>query len=785
MYSRFPTYRRVRKSQATSLVAVLVPCYALHAQSENSPLTPAKPSVPLDTNSAAADSSSLDEVTVTARKRSESILTVPVSITALSSQALQDFKIQTFTDYAGKIPNLSFGYGNSGTFGMAGSRSIALRGIVGANTTGFYIDDTPVYDSMDPRIVDAERIEVLRGPQGTLFGSRSLGGNIRIITKRPNLNESEFSMAAQTSGTDYGGADYEVEGIANFSVVPGRVGLRVMSFYSSDSGFLKRRFPDSDGAGFSVSHNQGAARTGGASIALLFKATDNLDITLREIYQQQSVNGWQVAYAPTPAFTVQSLTLDRQTDVQERAFNQFSVPSLEIHYSGENWSLASSTSYADYKTYDLEDGTEGIDQLYESSFGVSLPTNVPVTVSYTTTKQRLTHETRFLSGDFHGFSGVAGIFFSNEHSRLLQQPPYYAQGQAAAGLWPDDLVYEGNSHNGVEEKALFGELYAKFLEKFTLTLGARAFWLKETDDQINGGLFAGVYPVQYFNPPDNHERGVIPKVALQYEPTGDSSVYASAAKGYRPGGIIPYLLPQDLCGTDLQRLGKTSSYTSYDSDSIWSYEVGGKTALADRRLLLTGDVFQINWSNIQQSLYLDCTYSTIINAGSARSRGAELELSGHVTDALELRAGLGYNDAKITSSFPGSPFPPGSRVLQVPKMTATLSGRFEQPLTGSLTGFLAADYSYTGDSASQNTTVSFPVTRPSYSIVNARIGVIRARTEISLFGNNLTNTRANLGDPLLYTFRQTTTLPNGQTVIDPRVVVARPLQIGIRVQHSF
>jgi iron complex outermembrane recepter protein len=755
------------------------------AQSQSQTSTPpsATETESLDQNADEKKSVTLDEIMVTARKRSESLLDVPVSVTAFSSQTIQDFKIQSFSDYANKIPNLSYGYGDSGTFGMAGSRAVALRGIVGANTTGFYIDDTPVYDSMDPRIVDVERIEVLRGPQGTLFGSRSLGGNVRIITKHPNVDQDEFSYAAQISDTDHGGGDYEVESIGNLVVIPERVAVRAMGFYSSDSGFLTRTYPVAGSATLGSDDNQGAAKTGGASLAVLFKVTDDLDITFRELYQREELNGWPVAYAPLPAFQVTSLTLNRQVNVQELGDNQFSIPSLEIAYRGRGWSLASSTSFSDYKTYDVEDGTEGMGQFYLANFGLSLPPTVPIAVSYTNTKQRLTQETRILFDPRHGISGVAGIYFSNEHTHL-SQPPYYASGQAAAGLWPNDVIYASDIHNGLQERAVFGELYANFLEKFTLTLGARAFWLKETDNQVNAGLFAGTYPVQLFDPLASTEHGVIPKISLQYEPTHDSSIYASAAKGYRPGGIIPYLLP-NLCEGDLVRLGLPSDYTSYKSDSIWSYELGGKMALADRRLLLTADVFQINWSNIQQSLYLACTASTIINIGAARNRGAELELSGHVFEPLELRAALGINDAKITDSFPGSPLPAGSRILEVPKVTASVGARFEHPITDSIKGFVGSDYSYTGNSASENTSVAFPVTRSGYSMVNARLGISWNKSELSLFGNNLTNTRANLGDPLLYTFRKDITLPNGQTVLDPRVVVARPLQIGIRFQQAF
>jgi outer membrane receptor protein involved in Fe transport len=746
----------------------------------------AKPRPPPSSDQPKADGASDDslaEVIVTSRKRAESVLDVPTSISALSSQSLSDFKIQSFADYVTKIPNLSYGYGASGSYGVAGSRAVAIRGIVGANTTGFYIDDTPVYDSMDPRIVDVERIEVLKGPQGTLFGSRSMGGNVRIITKQPDVNEDQFSYGAQASYTQHGGGDYEADGIANVVITPQKLAVRMMAFYDPESGFITRTYGVPGTSTYGSVPRQGGTTTGGASIAALLKATDDLGVTFRLLYQRAATYGWPAAYAPLPNFEVTSLTTPREVNVQELATNRFTIPSLELTYRGNGWNLASSTSYSQYQTYDFEDGTEGIQQLY-ASFGIPLTPNIPVTVGYGTTRDRLTQESRVLFDGAHGISGVAGVYYSREHSHLTQSPPYEAPGQAASGAWPDNLVFSENALTDIDEIAGFGELYAKFLDRYTLTLGARAFHLDERYNQTSAGFFAGVYPLATFTPPKNVEHGVVPKVALQYEINGDSMVYASAAQGYRPGGFIPFLLP-DICTPDLAALGKTTKDVTYRSDSIWSYELGGKTALADRKLLLTGSVFQANWSNIQQSIYLTCTFNTIINVGAARSRGAELELTGRVIDPLELRVGLGFNDAKITSSFPGSPLPPGTRILEVPAVTATVSARYETPIGASRTAFVTSDYSYTGDSLSENTSVNYPVTRPAYSMVNARIGMTWGKSELSLFGNNLTNQKANLGDLQFWTFRQSITLPGGQSVLDPRVAVSRPIQIGIRYQHAF
>jgi outer membrane receptor protein involved in Fe transport len=194
-------------------------------------------------------------------------------------------------------------------------------------------------------------------------------------------------------------------------------------------------------------------------------------------------------------------------------------------------------------------------------------------------------------------------------------------------------------------------------------------------------------------------------------------------------------------------------------DSLWNYELGGEMALDERKLLLRGSILKMDWSSIQQSIYLNCTFNTIINVGAARSRGAELERAGHVIDPLELR--LGYNDAKVTRSFAGSPLPAGSRILEVPALTATVSARYEIPIDDSRRAFVTSDYRCTGDSLSENTSLCYPLARPSYSMINARVGITWEKPELSLFGNNLTNQKANLGDLSFWTARQSITPPNG------------------------
>src|SRR3984957_3350446 len=256
--------------------------------------------------SATTEATTLDTVIVTARKRDESLAQVPVSITAFTSQNLENYNIQSFNDYATKTPNISFAYGGGPT-GIAEARTIAIRGITGQNlfgtagATGFYIDDTPVPGSVDPRVLDIDNIEVLKGPQGTLYGESSLGGNVRLVTKKPNLSEDSIGYMLEAGATSGGGSpDEGASVIGNLVLSPDLLALRVVAFGNHDAGYLTRTFPNPPQGGTigdivtlpfaavprtSVG-NQGADTSYGGSLAFLLKVTDDLKGRLGVMYQK-------------------------------------------------------------------------------------------------------------------------------------------------------------------------------------------------------------------------------------------------------------------------------------------------------------------------------------------------------------------------------------------------------------------------------------------------------------------------------------------------------------------
>jgi len=752
----------------------------------------------------AAEPEVMETILVTARKRDESVAVVPASITVFTGEALQDYNIQSFNDYATKTPNVSFSYGGGPT-GIADARSVAIRGITGQNlfgtagATGFYIDDTPLPGSVDPRVLDIDNIEVLKGPQGTLFGESSLGGNVRLITKKPNLSKDDFSVMAEAGLTSGGGsADGGGNVIGNIVLVPNTLAVRVVLFANHDAGYLTRTFPtDPSSPGvtdpfLSVPRtsvgDQGAQTTFGGSASALMKITGNFDARLRIMFQNTADHGFPAAFAPLPSFTP-DYTIDRAFDVQPKASDVWTLPSFDLNYRGQGWSFVSSTSFFYRHTQDVEDSTYGTQQIFTSYYMVPVAPPAPV---YLTPQpylwdgehyhDQITEEMRVSWDPWNNLSGTLGAFFSHTNTKFTI-PPTYAAGLVAAtatntvvGPWPNNEIWTQTNPATEKDFSLFGELYYKFFDRWTLTLGARQYWLhQDADYTADGFMNFGPTPS---NPQHNSQSGLDPKFGLSYQTTDEAMVYASASKGFRAGGAqasLPFCALPALPVTDITQL---------KSDTLWSYEVGTKVQLPHPGLLVSAAVFHIDWSNLQQQVALPCGSYFDINGEQARINGAELEIAGHLTPALQVRFGAGYEDTDITQPGPLQivGVQPGGRILGTPAWSMTLGGVYTQAITGTIDGFVSADYSYTGDSVQLlNGGLGAESTRPAYSLVNLRFGINVKETEVSLNVHNLTNAKPNLGDIGYVGYAQY----NATGVVMPQVATLQPLTVMLQYKYSF
>ena len=750
--------------------------------------------VPAQAQSNAGDGEEGGAIIVTATKRAESLQNIAQSVTAFSEENLTQFNVQSFGDYATKVPNLTFNAGSTaGQGSFSSSRSVTIRGVAGVNTTSLYIDDTPIPVSQDPRIVDVERIEVLKGPQGTLYGSAAIGGTLRIITKQPSLTENELKYMVQGGVTKHGGSpNFGANAIGNIVLVPGKVGMRVMGFINHDAGYITRTYPLSSAGGATSSErgkqtDVGAGLQYGGSVALRAEASDALTVSLKLLGQREEYNnGPALVYRGDPGFDPTSLTVDREYDVPEYARNGWFLPALTLNYEQDNWSITSSTSYYQRKSEDSEDVSEAMHQFVGDILGYD--DFGGVRGGATIRDKQFQQEIRLSAQPIDNLDILAGAYYlhSDTHlqtaKRTIEGFSASAVGQAFGAT--QDIYYYQDSTTKQDQKALFGEISYKAFDLVTITAGLRRFWIDQ-DININRiGFIIGAnsmisVPARFKN------RGYSPKFSVKVEPTRDTTLYGSAAKGFRPGGAGSSVPSQ--CLSDLASLGISAAdlEAGYKPDSVWSYEVGAKQSIANRRVLLSGAMFQTDWKNIQQTVSLRCGTSFTGNAGAARIRGFEGELTGNISRDLTLRMGFGYTDAKITDDAGGSTNQTvGSRLYDVPKWTASAGGYYTHELSDDLEGFVSADWQYSGSSYSANNSTSSPAKRGAYSLVNARFGVRRGSDELSLYINNLFNKMANYGDHVP-DISSNFTLTTGESVPHSRVSIATPFTLGVQFRHGF
>jgi outer membrane receptor protein involved in Fe transport len=290
------------------------------------------------------DPAPIDTIVVSARRKDETLVDVPASITAYSADFLQKQNITSFADYATKVPNLSFQYGQGGSLLWSGSRQTTIRGVVGNETTAYYINDTPVPASVSPQALNLDRIEVLKGPQGTLFGASSMGGNLRYITKAPSLSADSGIVQLQGGSTRHGAFDADANAQTSMVLVPDRIALNLAAGYTRESGYVSRRFPDSQG-NLVTRDGQGRTDVFSASATLRARLSDSLEMTLSAIGQSSKLHGFPASYAHLPVYVPTSLTVDRDQDIQEGSKDRWGIGSMVLKYTGDGVSVVSSTSY--------------------------------------------------------------------------------------------------------------------------------------------------------------------------------------------------------------------------------------------------------------------------------------------------------------------------------------------------------------------------------------------------------------------------------------------------------
>jgi iron complex outermembrane recepter protein len=732
----------------------------------------------------------LQEIIVTATKRSERLQDVPISISAITSDDITTRGFTNYADYLNSVPGVYFQ-----DLG-AGHGTVRIRGISASeggvpSTTATYFGETVTSvltnqgGKPNLRLVDIDRVEVLRGPQGTLFGASALAGVVRIIPKAPNLQEFEANVGVRGFSTAHSSdASYHGEAAVNIPIVTDKLALRVVGYKDDIAGYIDNQFagqPEIDwsaglGAppGTLVSPAIGAFTrkdinsedTWGARGTLTWQATDRLSFELMHTTQDVQIDSEEFT---DPA--VGDYGQSRGLDVFENGGNgeRLDVNTLVVNYDWDAVSLIAASSYTEMKRFSDQD----IAFLAAAS---GLPP-LPWGLHDASEGELFTQEVRLQSRGDQPLQWTVGAYYLDQEAKFSQFVPDYScpaclgvvlRGQDFELDAPLAKFYES------EQKSIFAQVSYDISERWTVGVGGRYLEDDITDFDIaaDGFLIRGTTPgpTTPEPPQSGHVSEFNPSAYVRFEPSDTTTLYAQAAKGFRSGVVNPLIA--DTCVDQAEALG-AKEFT--DPDTLWNYEVGAKSQIADGRVAINGAVYRQKWEGVQLGVTLECGFSQVLNAGDATSDGAELELVAQPVDAWRFNVSIAVNNTEFDNVVPESGFSPGDRLPEVPKVNGSAGVQFNFDLGTAWSGFVRADYVHVGEVLvvfpAPNPADSVRVTQDAFDTANLRLSFQRGPLGLDLFGNNLSDERGVVN--------------TGQPSFGSRENITRPRTVGVELRYSF
>jgi iron complex outermembrane receptor protein len=743
----------------------------------------------------------LQEIIVTATKRESTVHDTAVSITAITGQDIAERGVTDLDTLAQSVPGLSLK--SSGP----GQTEFEMRGLaaIGGNSpvVGFYLDDIPMTSSagafngrvvIDPNLYDLNRVEVLRGPQGTLYGSSSMGGTIKVISNAPDPSAFDASGQGTLSGTAGGGVNYAENGMVNLPLGD-TAALRVVASQGHTSGWIDRDVI-ADGQ-FPLETNNVTTRGNvlaasvakiypnvndedltGARASLLWQPTDRLDVNGLYLYQRITQGG------------LNQIDTDPGTDAHYQPFDspegisdKINLGSISIKYRADGFDVISTTARWKRQESLVEDGNE------ELQWALSNPTAIlPFYVAQggfgpldpdieTDESDQTSEELRIASNGDSPLKWLAGYFYSDFHS-----------GTALNIGWPGAISAFGTTNAfqqqqpiSIIQNSVFGEVSYNITSQLKATAGIRRFsFVSELGNFESGAISATGSNTVDATHSSEKDQGADPKFDLSYEVNKQLLLYATAAKGFRPGGGNQVVPTSGLvnCEPGLQQVYNTTSNVpsplTFKPDHLWSYEVGEKFESSDRRISINAAEYFEHWSAVQQSVPLSCGFIFTANAGDAHIYGSELEIDAALAPGLVLTLAGSYTHGRfVTAGFNGLSIATGDKLQNIPEVTTSQSLTYRHPLSDSLSLVARVDNNYIGSRID----VSYGVNQvPSYDITNGRVGVEMGHLVTSLFVNNLANKRAIIDNVFQYNIN----LPTYS-----RATITQPLTAGIEVAYRM
>ncbi len=749
----------------------------------------------------------IEKITVTATKRETSLQDTAMSISALGSDTIEKRGLVQMGDYLSTLPGVTMQERG------AGQNSIVIRGIGvdparETEAVGTYFGETPVsgigaFDSghADFRMVDIERVEVLRGPQGALYGSGSMGGTVRIIPAEPDLTQAMGTIKAGYSRTgNLGGDNTTLEGVFNLPLIEDKLAVRGVAYRVDNSGYIENIAGSAQGSAVAAKANAyggiagdiddiGSNESIGFRLSALWQATDNLEITLSYARQDTEQKGLpevnldlsgtyqQIALSPgSTGFQ----TLEGDSVGPEGLRAEPRLASILVDYDLGWGNIHSSSSWVNY---------EGASNTDYTSLGFTPGPYRGMTRAHVDT---FVEELRFTSKFDGPLQILAGIYYEDRDSRADTAEGFSGSTESAAdyatdlqaafgftqaipadappGFAWEEIWYQTAQLEPVKQKSLFGEVSYDITDRISATIGVRDYEYDQTQQATGNGFWLATLSPTLISDTDHDFSGQTYKANVSWTPNEDTLIYAQWSEGFRLGEPIPHVAACDDNGFyDLVNGARVPVRTGSDPDTLENIELGCKTSFADNRATFNASLYHIDWQGLPVWILLECGIGrTLVNAGEATSQGIELESRLNLTDNLRLDLSASRNETTLAKDSEGI----GQKGADLPgsadyNMSAGLEYGFD---LSDYPAFTRVDYSYVG---SYDTFVAQPASIPSsggYHQVHVKAGVSIRNVDVDLFVNNLTN-----ADDLTWTHHFT--LARGYRL--------RPRTIGLNLSYQF
>jgi iron complex outermembrane receptor protein len=740
-------------ASGVSLAALLCSASISHAQT-----APTAPAV-------ADPTTQLDEVIVTATRRSERLQDVPGSVSAVSGELLDALKVKTLADFAAFTPGVSF------ESSSPGSNRIAIRGITtGGNqlnsAIGLYLDDVPLGSSTpfgggarstNITVFDLERIEVLNGPQGTLYGANALGGTLRYLTQAPNLSQTSGKIEVEGSQTRHGGDNGAARAMLNVPLLEDRLAVRASVVYQKDDGYVD----DPDHGRENLGHSEVTQ----GRVALRYQASDLLSFQLNGFTQHQESDGYLVAFRDITTHRPVQGDYDQSYPSIQPSEIDLDLVSGVINYDLDWAKFTSITAWQDNKNKTVSDLGVAYSAILSGIFG---PAGVaPYILTTDAETKRTTQEFRLTSRDSTTFEWLVGAFYSKEETVNVVQVLNNAD---PAGKLLGITLGRFDLPSEAEEYAIFVNGTYHFTPQLDASVGVRQSWNSQVFSSTGIGLLvnpaAPATPIVSSSPSDEEIRTYL--FNLRYRPSRATTIYGRIASGYRPGG------PNLVFG------GAGTGNSSFQPDTLWNYEVGLKQTFSEGRGNFNVSAYHIDWSDIQLTVNVG-GINQLTNGGDATVDGVESTASYQLLPNLNVMASATWTDAKLDGPSPrlGIAYD-GARLPYTPEFSFATAATWDFQATETIAGALNVAYRHIGDrTAGYASSLTSPLyALDAYDIVDLTLTLTSdSGWELSPFVRNVFDEQGEIS---------ASTGTNGLFPTAPVPVnLAQPRTFGITLGRSF